>query len=60
MWGGRPARVASRAGGDSGCSLTTMPTYLKWGLAAVAVLLVFSVFWIVLLGPAALILLKPR
>jgi hypothetical protein len=37
-----------------------MPSYLKWGVAALGVFLALALVWIVLLGPAVLILLHPR
>jgi len=37
-----------------------MPGYLKLGVTVVCALLVFALLWIVLLGPATLLLLHPR
>jgi hypothetical protein len=37
-----------------------MSSLVKFGIAAVVVFIALAVLWIVLLGPAALILLKPR
>jgi hypothetical protein len=37
-----------------------MSSLAKFGIAAVVLFIAFAVLWIVLLGPAALILLKPR
>jgi hypothetical protein len=37
-----------------------MSSLVKFGITAVVVFIALAVLWIVLLGPAALILLKPR
>jgi hypothetical protein len=37
-----------------------MSTLARLGIAAVVVCIVLAILWIVLLGPAALILLQPR
>jgi hypothetical protein len=37
-----------------------MSSLVKFGIGAVVLFVALAVLWIVLLGPAALILLKPR